>query len=380
MRLVVALAVLAGCGGSQFVKLDPKKARSVQIGLVSGDNGMCAPTGVVELHALVTLDDGAMLQTPSRMAPKGNLRPTDLEWTSDFGPVDEKARLHLVDPWLWYDTDITIRATVRGRPDLVNQLVVVPRFDCDRQVVLDGAPGYAGESGGPAGQIDVALAQVETKRNGRLVVVRVTARGQRSYHFLDRRGPSGARLALFVRGGPGGAGVNGAGGYPGARGGDGTSGISGSTCQDGTDGTDGGNGGDGGPGGDGGRGGDGGDGGDVVIAFPASAPELAGAVEVIAVAGPGGPGGAGGRGGSGGAGGSGGRGGSGGSTTSYDGSSCITHGGRDGNAGRAGNPGMPGRDGSPGYPGRDGTITVRSDQPVEALFAEELANLRPLVR
>src|SRR5690606_12847615 len=137
-------------------------------------------------------------------------------------------------------------------------------------------------------------AYVDTKLNGRLVLVRVRDHdlGRLHFHLVDPR--AGQRLVVDASGGKGGNGGKGADGTDGTHGIRGSDGAAGGVCQNGQDGARGGDGEPGTDGGPGGHGGDGGDGGVVTIAYPAEFPELARFVEVYARGGEPGAGGPGG--------------------------------------------------------------------------------------
>ncbi|HEU4614215.1 MAG TPA: hypothetical protein VFS15_19105 [Kofleriaceae bacterium] len=379
MRHAVLLALLVGCGPG-FVKLDPARARRLDVALVGGGTAVCPQSGVPQLRALVTYRDNQAVQTRSRVDPRGTLRPSELRWTSDVGSIDTDARLRLPRLLDWYDRPISITVSVPGRPDVANRIVLVPAFDCDAASSHDGPSGGTGGSGGNGRFVEVSLAYVDTRLNGRLVLARVSEGGREpAYYLIDRRGPAAARFVVSARGGDGGSGSDGMSGSSGSNGTEGLDGFSGDTCEDGGDGGDGGDGADGGDGSDGGDGGDGGTGGTIVIRYPEQFPELAYAIEVDVGGGRGGRGGSGGSGGAGGSGGRGGRGGSGGSTIAADGSTCTTYSGqpgrdgRDGRAGSSGNDGTPGRDGAPGY-------VERQASSIDALFAGEAVQGWPIVR
>jgi hypothetical protein len=359
------LAVVIGCT-PKFVKLDPARVRRVDVSLVGGGRLVCPQAGRPELRALVTYDDRTSFATRSRSNPNGLLRPSDLEWATSIGKIGADAQLALPELRLWYDHEIAVNASIRGRPEMVGGLALVPSFTCNGQSMHGGAMGGRGQ------HVEVALAYVETRLNGRLVLVRVQARGAGTeYYLLDRKGPAAARLVVSAQGGPGAPGRDGSSGSNGVSGMSGISGTPGSTCSNGSNGGDGSDGGNGGNGSDGGNGGNGGDGGEVTILYPSAFPELARVVEVVVDGGAAGRAGRGGSGGSGGRGGSGGSGGSAGSTTSFDGKSCSTSSGSTGRSGNDGQSGSSGRDGRAGRAGNPGTV-IKQDIEVGPTFAEEV--------
>jgi hypothetical protein len=350
--------LLVGCG-PHYLTLDPARVRDIHARAVDGGDRQCIPSAGLQLQAIVRYTNGRSRLTARQ---SGALPPDALAWSSDLGRVDADGKLHMPELVAWHDRSTKVDVSVPTRPEIRDQLVVVPRFDCDGTSVHDAssAPRH----------VEVSLAYVDTQLNGRLVLVRIVEPGQPiEYHLVDPRGPSAARFVVSVRGAPGRDGAAGVDGRAGADGKNGSDGLSGSTCQDGGDGGDGTDGGDGEDGGDGGDGGNGGDGGAVVLFYPRELPELVKAIRIDVAGGRAGRGGRGGEGGAGGSGGRGGRGGSGGHE-SDDKDWCSTSSGHDGRDGGSGNAGSPGRDGAAGEPGRPGTITAH-ERDVDALFAGE---------
>lgn len=353
------LILLVGCG-PHYLKLDAARVRRVEAFAPGAGARQCIRSDEVQLQAVVTYTDGRKLFTAQR---SGALRPSALAWSSNVGTVDPEAKLHLPELVGWYDRNTTVDVSVPTRPEIRDQLVVVPRFDCDGVSWHDATSARR--------HVEVSLAYVDTQLNGRLVLVRVVEPGMPvEYHLVDRRGPSAARFVVSVRGAPGYDGSAGETGYSGTDGSRGSDGSSGGTCEDGSDGSDGTDGGDGGDGGDGEDGGNGGDGGAVVLFYPPQFPELVAAIRIDVAGGRAGQGGRGGSGGSGGDGGRGGRGGSGGSLHDSDGAFCSTHAGRNGRDGNDGSSGSAGQDGADGRTGQPGTIAAH-ERDVDALFAGE---------
>ena len=363
-RAWLVVFVVVGCGPG-FVKLEPARVARLDVGVAGGDTRVCLRDGATQLRAHVTYRDRSVIRMRTPLDPDGTLRATDLAWSAGVGAIDTDARLRLPELLVWHDREVPIEARVPGRTDVVQRVTLVPRFDCDDGTTRDGTAGRGDR------HVEIALAYVDTRLNGRLVLVRVTELGHPAeYHLVDRRGPSAARFVVRARGA---AGRDGADGVPGSTGSSGTSGMdgmSGGTCQDGGDGTNGSDGGNGGDGGDGEDGGDGGPGAEVVLWVPPEFPELASALEIDVSGGRAGRGGAGGSGGPGGSGGRGGHGGAAGSSMGTDGKSCFTTSGRDGRDGSDGRSGSSGHAGSDGHAGRSGTIVARS-RAVGELFANE---------
>ena len=380
MRGGCALAALlvagacAGCG-SGMVRLDAKKVRGLRIDLADRGDTFC-PSGLLpEVVAVIDYIDGRVLETRSPANPGGKLRPKELVWSADVGKVEDNGVLDMpLDLLVWYDRVFAVQAQIPGRPDLKAERRITPRFDCRNVADVSGFDGYAGAGGGDgwAGgrgpRVEVALAYVDTKLHGRLVLARVKDRdlGRWEYYLVDPR--AGQRLVITADGGDGGAGGAGAGaaGSQGKSGTRGADGASGGMCQDGQDGAPGTDGADGADGQPGGRGGDGGDGGTVTVVYPAGFPELVQRVDISVAGGAGGASGPGGEGGAGGAGGPGGNGGSAGPTSDPN-QSCTT---RAGNPGREGNKGRDGRHGSAGAAGHAGSPGTISTSPgsVQDLF------------
>jgi hypothetical protein len=385
MRGALLFGVMAVACGPRMVKLEPEKVARIEIGLVGGGDTICPQAGRREVHAIVTYTDGKRLETRTPRNPDGVLAPYDLEWSTDAGVIDERGVVQLPDLLAWHDRKFALRAAVPGRPEMMAELAITPRFDCGGIADHDGAIGSSGGGMGRDGshgrdgpRLRVALAYVDTTLNGRLVLVRIEHARGTDYVLVDRRGPA-AWFEVSARGGDGGDGSSGPSGANGSSGSAGSSGSSGGTCEDGGDGGDGTDGGDGGDGGPGGDGGDGGDGGAIEVASPSEFPDLMKAIRFDVDGGAAGAGGSGGFGGRGGDGGNGGSGGSSGSTTKSDGTHCSTSRGRDGRDGNDGNDGTRGSDGSPGRDGNPGTI-VGTTLPVESLFAAEIAKGWAIVR
>src|SRR5690606_32841815 len=190
MRAVLLLAFVAACG-PHFVKLDVARARRIDVALVGGGNTLCPNAGVPALRALVTYVDGKAVQTRSRVDPDGTLRPGELRWASEVGKVDAMAHLHLPALLDWHDRAVSITVNVPGRPEIADRIVLVPAFDCDTIIRVDGEAGATGGNGAPGHHVDLALAYVDTELNGRLVLARVIGDGGPAQYFLiDARGPS----------------------------------------------------------------------------------------------------------------------------------------------------------------------------------------------
>lgn len=371
--LVFVAAGLVACGPG-YSKLEVEKIQSVAVSVQDQQQRFCAYKPVA-LRALVTYRDGK--QAESR-APgekqRGRLRTSEFEWSSNHGTVDSAAVLSLPhEPLAWFDEPILVSARVIAKAELVGETTLHPRFDCGGTVDVRGAEGARGgeaEHGGPgeAGpEVHVALAYLETKRSGRLMLVRVQPGGEQPDYYLVDPQSAGAPFVIDARGGAGGRGGQGLSGIDGPAGLDG---YDGPGCADGTSGRDGTDGQAGGPGGLGGNGGQGGNGGTVQVHYDARFPELPARIQVLVEggeAGERGPGGAGGRGGAGG------KGGTGVVDDSAAGAADCT-----GSSGRDGPGGSTGPGGEPGIPGGPGEIR-QSAVDVGELFAEELKRGLPIL-
>ena len=373
--LVVAL--LAGCG-SRF-KLDARKVSRVRVVLADRGDTYCPRLGLLpEVVAIVETTDGKVLETWSPANPSGKLQAREFTWSTDVGPVEKNGVIDMTHDLLsWHDRPFMVRALLPARAELTAEQRITPRFDCEVVADVSGIDDDSttasgdGAPGGHAPRVEVALAWVDTKLNGRLVLARVRDRdlGRWEYFLIDRR--SGRRLSIDASGGDGAAARSGVRGANGASGTRSLDGATGGLCQNGQDGAPGSAGLAGGDGQPGGRGGDGGRGAIVTVLYPAAFPELLEAVDISVVGGKGGAGGDGGPGGAGGAGGSGGSGGSAGPTSDPT-RACTTSAGAAGREGRRGPDGRPGSAGSPGQPGAPGTITTQPSS-VRELFGFELA-------
>jgi hypothetical protein len=383
VALLCPVALLAGCGGSSYVKLDVKKVQSVRLALAEGTDTICPTMGdLPEVVALVTYKDGKRLETRTPSNRDGKLRVREFEWTAEVGDVDENGVLLLPRDLLsWHDKAFSVEARIPARPDVKAGLQLTPRFDCAGSVSYraintpSSPPGKEGKPGAPALHLEVALAYVDTKLNGRLILVRVRDRelGRLGYYLLNPRSPE--RLTIVADGSNGGDGGPGRSGNDGAAGMPGNDGLPGGVCQNGLDGTPGGDGADGTEGTDGFRGGDGGNGPIVTLSYPAAFPELAQVLTFSVKGGAGGSGGRGGPGGRGGAGGAGGKGGSPGQASDPNADpsqACVTTRGNDGPTGNRGRDGASGLDAPAGRDGLPGTITARPGSAQE-IFAFELA-------
>lgn len=378
------MASLAACGSS-YSKLEVDKIQTIAVIVDDPEQRFCAYQPV-PLRALVTYKDGKQVRShiPGEHT-KGLVRTTEFEWSSNHGAVDPQAVLALPHgSFGWVDQPISVRARVIAKPVLQGENTLRPRFDCGGTLDLRGAEGARGgeaEPGGPGAagpEVQVALAYVDTRRSGRLVLVRVQRGDEPVEHYIiDPRNPR-APFVIDARGGAGGGGGQGIMGTSGIDGVAGAAGIDGSECGDGTPGQPGTPGTAGGPGGPGANGGPGGVGGRVLVQYDARFPELATHVQVrvdggeAGAAGPGGPGGRGGKGGLGG------KGGQGSSTSSSGVTPCAGVAGTDGTAGADGAAGSTGPAGQPGTAAAPGE---RRDAPVEVsqLFAAEISRGIPVV-
>jgi hypothetical protein len=383
-RLIACCVLLSGCG-SGMVRLDEKKVRHLAVVLADRGQAVCPNGPAPEVIAIATYDDGKVFETRTPSNRRGKVRTRDLDWHTEVGAIDEDGVLHLpLDLFPWHDRTFVVRVRLPKRPEIQSELRLTPWFGCGGVADftgLDGVGGSAGQQGEHAGRgprVEIALAYVETRLNGRMVLVRVRDRdlGKLEYYLVDPR--AGRRFVIDAGGGDGGDGAPGADGTDGKSGTRGADGVSGDMCQNGQDGA---NGTDGEPGTDGqpgAPGGDGGDGAAVTFVYPAAFPELANVIDVSVE---GGDPGAGGRGGKGGKGGEGGPGGSGGSAgpTSDPNRACTTARGNDGRTGATGHEGGEGRSGAAGMPGRPGVIQARTGT-VEELFPFELGRGWTFVR
>ncbi len=374
IRGVVVATCLAACGPS-YAKLKVDEIQTVAVTIDEPEQRFCAYWPVA-MRAVVTYKDGgqARSSTPAE-SQRGMLRATEFAWSTSQGTVTPQAVLALAgDPLAWFDEPIEVKAEVVARPEMVGEAVVQPRFDCGGHVDLRGAPGArggeaeAGGNGAPGPVVEVALAYVDTKRSGRLVLVRVTRDGGAPEHFLIGAQQGLAPFVLDVRGGDGGRGGQGVAGLDGLPGIAGVDGPNDRACADGGRGTDGTDGEPGGPGAPGFDGGDGGNGGRVTLRFDARFPELANLVEVNVLGGAAGEAGKGGDGGRGGAAGAAGK----------AGVVCANEGPVGGVAGTQGMDGNPGPAGAPGFEGAPGSVE-RTPGDVAALFADEVARGLPVV-
>jgi hypothetical protein len=385
MALIGAGAWLAlGSGaafkqGPDYAKLDPAKAKTVDLILVGAGTTFCAGRPP-QLKAVVNTTDGKRYETWAANDPQkdGKLQFTAFEWGVTAGSVGEDGVYSPPpDPFATLDQTVTIRARVAGNPNVQAELSLEPAYDCGASADASGTPGRSGaygqsgragrsgesgnsdkqatdgENGGSGGDggegssgasaapVEVALGYVRSQKHGMLVLARVTRLDSPSnswYFLLD---PKGAPLVIVAAGGDGGDG--GTGGEGGAGGFGGSNDIEG--------GGDGGNGGDGGDGGRGGGGGDGGDGGAVLVRYDRAHPELR---QVVSVENHGGRGGyAGGAGSAG--------------TPGPGGSSAS---GRRGTNGRSGVAGTSGT--REGRPGRSGPAPVFRAETGQAIFAAEM--------
>jgi hypothetical protein len=371
--------LLAASACTRFAPLEADKIKSISLRLGGGGDAVCVNDP--RSHVVVDLiqSDGTRLETWNGQGSRdGKVSLADLAISSDGVAVDQLGRIRFPhDRLAGLDRRVTVRARLRDRP-IEDAIVLTPRFDCGGVADYSGAPGATGRdgAGGSSGEagpdLRVALARIDTRLNGRLLVVRVTRPGAPpEYHMVGTRGPT-ARFTVSAAGGPGGGGGQGERGAYGIAGNNGSNGFAGDRCENGSDGVDGSDGQPGGAGGDGGDGGDGGGGGSLVIEY---APGSAVLVDQLAFRVDGGAAGAGGPGGEGGEGGRGGRGGQGGSAgrqTDASGSACKTSRGRDGRDGVQGPPGATGSDGSDGRPGAKGAVQARAVDATE-LWARELS-------
>jgi hypothetical protein len=294
------------------------------------------------------------------------------------------------DPLPWFDEPIRVGARVVARRELAGETTLRPRFDCGGTVDLRGAGGARGgeaEHGGPGEpgpEVHVALAYVDTRHSGRLVLVRVQrGREQPEFHIVDPRHPE-APFVIDARGGAGGRGGQGVTGVGGSAGVDGSNGTDGVDCADGTSGQAGTDGHPGGPGGPGGNGGPGGRGGRVIVHYDARFPELPARIQVRVEggeAGDAGPGGTGGRGGRGGRGGKAGKGGASAVTSTGSSGGAAACNGSDGSNGTDGANGLDGRPGPAGEPGLPGPPGESHEAPADVteLFADEIKRGIPIV-
>ena len=191
--LAMVLVIGSGCG-SRMVKLDAKKVRSVRVVLADRGDTYCHADLLPEVVAVVEYTDGRVLETWSPANPAGKLHAHDLEWTADVGTVEDNGVMTMpLDLLAWHDRVFAVRARVPTRPELSGEVRVTPRFDCKVVADVSGLDGYAGGSGadGSAGgagpRVEVALAYVNTKLNGRLVLVRVRESRPRPVGVLPRR-------------------------------------------------------------------------------------------------------------------------------------------------------------------------------------------------
>ena len=379
LALVLAGLLLAASACTRFAPLEADKIDRISLRLGGGGAAVCVNDP--RSHVVVDLiqSDGTRLETWNGQGSRdGKVSLGDLAISADGVAVDQLGRIRFPHDRLGgLDRRVTVRARLRDRP-IEDSIVLTPRFDCGGVADYSGAPGAtggdgAGGSSGEAGpDLRVALARIDTRLNGRLLVVRVTRPGAPpEYHMVATRGPTG-RFAVAAAGGPGGHGGQGERGAYGIAGNNGSNGFAGAQCADGTDAVDGGDGQPGGAGGQGGDGGDGGSGGLLVIEY---APGSAVLVDQLAFRVDGGAAGVGGPGGEGGRGGSGGRGGQGGQPgRAQDGSGnpCKTRRGQDGTNGVQGPPGATGSDGSDGRPGTKGAVQARAVD-ASQLWARELS-------
>ncbi len=376
-----------GCG-SGHLKLDAKKVRSLSVRLADRSDTYCPNTGLLpEVVGVAVYDDGRVFDTWTPANGSGKLYARELEWAAEVGTVDGENGQWLlpVDLFPWHDRTLTVAARVPKRPEMNAQLTITPRYDCGGIADVkglagyDASPGTDADRGGDGPRVAVALAYVDTKLNGRLVLVRVVDRdyGRLGYYLVDPR--ARRPLTIAVGGGAGGKGGYGANGSNGSSGSRGADGATGGVCENGQDGGQGGAGQDGTDGKPGGRGGDGGNGGVITLSYPAAFPELASAVVFGVQGGPGGAGGQGGQAGTGGQGGQGGSGGSGGGSTPEQACNEYPTTGNAGPEGPRGRDGQPGANGAPGREGGSGVITSRTAR-IDELFAFELARGWAIVR
>jgi hypothetical protein len=357
MGVMVVGASLVACGPG-YSKLEVAELQSMSVATEGRAPGFCAYAPVA-LRAFVTYRNGEHAQ--SRIPgedQRGRLRTSEFQWSSSHGTVDADAVLALpVDPLVWFDEPIEVRAHVLARPEIAAATTAQPRFDCGGTLDLRGSEGARGgedEDGGPgapAPVVEASLAYLETARSGRLVLLRAQRDGEEPEYFvIDPRTP----VVLDARGGAGG------------RGGQGTAGVGGraglDACTEWNAGQAGTGGEPGGPGGPGRHGGVGGPGGRVLVRHDARFPELRAAVQVNIDGGEAGAAGSGGPGGRGGT----------------RGKGCI---GKDGSIGADGADGAQGPSGPAGQAGIAGppgeVQEVAAD--VAALFAAELARGLPIV-
>ncbi len=385
--LLLPALLLAASACVSFAKLEPEKATgmSLRLGGVGGTT-VCVNDRDAHIVASIGYVDGKRRETwNGQGSRRGKLRFDGIDIAARPAALDQVGHILFPPPLDWLDQRLTISATLRGRP-IRAAITLTPRFDCGGVALHGGAPGLDGDTGDNGGNgatgpsIHVALARIDTRLNGRLLLVRVTGGGAAApaYYLVDTRGTA-ARFAVSAAGGTGGAGGEGSSGSSGADGTDGYDGADGGTCQDGGNGGNGGNGEDGGDGEDGADGGNGGDGGTIIVEYAPGEADLVGKLDYHVHGGAGGAAGAGGSGGSGGSGGDGGKGGAGGQEEKdSSGEHCSTSSGSDGARGSDGSSGSSGDDGDEGRPGVSGSFQAR---PVaqSTLWAAEIAAGLPIV-
>jgi hypothetical protein len=382
--LFLSLASSSSLRGPAYATLDPAQARTLEVSLVGGGATLC-PGAMNQLHVVVTDAAQKRLSTWSALDAKrdGHLSFAVFEWSPDVGSIDPDGFYQPpVDPMPLLDAPLTVTVRLVGNPKVSAQLVLPTSYGCGAHVDVAGAAGadgdhgmngsggvgggavasegtapsgtsgnsglngYNGQNGGHAAQVEVALAYVQSRTHGQLVLARVTRLDLPSairYVVFD---PHGAPLDVDARGGHGGAGGDGGSGGAGGDGGD-NQGVG-----------DGGNGASAGDGGSGANGGDGGDGAQVTLRFDAAHPELASLVRVDRGGGAGGAAGRAGEGGSGGA----------------PGRSRVGSWGKGGDSGTDGSPGS-----HAGRPGRPGPEPAFRGEPVEGLFGAEKGRGWPIL-
>lgn len=385
MRSPIACLVataLAGC--APYARLEPRKVAALDLGLVGGGDTVCVNDPGARVVARAVYRNGALIESWTGHGSRhGRYRLHELAIAAGPVGVGEHGELRFPSPLTWLDRPIDILASVPARP-IAASLSLAPRYDCGGLADFAAARGAGADSGDDGGEgadgpaLQVAIAQVDTELNGRLLLVRVTGGGGTEYHLVDARGPA-VPFAISAAGGAGGGGGAGSSGSSGSDGSDGRDGSAGGSCEDGSDGTSGSDGSDGSDGSNGGDGGRGGRGGTIAIEYAAGDEELVDELSYVVRGGPGGAAGAGGSGGSGGSGGDGGSGGAAGSSLDTNGKSCSTSAGSNGSDGTRGYDGSDGSDGSQGRPGPDGTITARQVDGAQLWRAEIAAGIKVVI-
>ena len=366
--LLGALALAAGAC-ARFARVESEQVDRLALRLGGGGDAICVNDPRAHIVVDLVYRDGKRVETWNGEGSRNDkVRLTDLAVSSDGNAVaiDEVGRIRFPrDRLSALDQRVTIRARLRERP-IEGTLTLTPRFDCGGLADYSGAVGAAGGTGGGGGPgqagpaLRISLARIDTRLNGRLLLVRVThANAAPEYYMVSTRGPA-ARFAVAAVGGDGGDGGQGERGADGSAGSDGQDGWNGDRCKHGRNGRDARNGHNGGNGGEGGDGGDGGNGGEIVVEYAPGSAVLARQLAFRVGGGAAGAGGRGGDGGDGGAGGKGGEGGRAGSNKSAEGQPCLTAAGVRGRDGLDGTSGSTGSSGSDGRPGARGSVHARA--------------------